>query len=407
MAAKWATKKMMTYFAMSRAGLTGMTKSATGLGSSLTSAFNPKNLKSFFGAGRAGLTGMTKSATGLGSSLTSAFDTKKLNVFGKAKDKILGKEYKGGQFMPGGKRAKAGGQRGGGMFDKFTSASSQKVSPVKPDQTPSGMLNSFKSIKTTDVLKVAASMLVIAAAIFVFAKALQELEKIKDWTTIAIGIGAFAGAMGLIGAVGQFASAGLTALGAGLVSFGTAMASGVGLLGLAALAGAAIALGFALRLAGPGIEAFGKVIKSAFEGLAAILTSVFDGVTNLFKTLSDMDAKQILAIGGALIVIGGSMAFLGAMSGMIALGSLALVAFSLSIAVLGKAFSKLSGPMQIVSDSFKTFSEVANPLKLVADAISDISANLKEMNSSIDDTDLSKLNDFKTSIVTMQTEMKI
>lgn len=352
-----------------------------GIGVVLGTLWATKKMSAFFAIGRAGFTGMLSTAKGLGASLTSAFDTKKLNVFGKVKDSILGKE--GGQLMPGGKVGKARGQRTGGMFDRFTSASRKKVSSVKPDQTPSGMMNSFKSIKTTDVLKVAASMLVIAAAIFVFAKSLQELEKIEDWKTIAIGIGAFAGAMGLIGLIGPIAEKGLNALGNGLKAFGKAM-MGPGILGLAALTGAAIGLGFALGLAGPGIEAFSVLIK----------------------TLADISFANILKVAGSLIVLGGSMAFLGAMSGMIVLGSLALGAFSLSLGFLSKAFSKLSGPMQIVSDSFKTFSEVANPLKLVADAISDISVNLKEMNSSIDDTDLSKLNDFKTSIVTMQTEMK-
>jgi hypothetical protein len=188
-----------------------------------------------------------------------------------------------------------------------------------------GMVQSFSKINTTSLLKGAAAMLIVAGAIFVFAKSLQEFEKIKDWTNIAIGLGAFGVSMGVIGAVGEFAAVGLEALAIGLTSFGAAM-MGPGGLGLAALVVAAIGLGAALNLAAPGIEAFGKVITAVFTGLATLIPVIVDGFVNLISAIAG-GIGPLLLLGPALFGIAAGLGAVG-VAGLMSLpgiGALAIV----------------------------------------------------------------------------------
>ena len=73
-----------------------------------------------------------------------------------------------------------------------------------------------------------------------------------------------------------------------------------------------IGLGYALKLAAPGIEAFGKAIKSTFEGIGAIITAAAGGIATIFTSLQNVDVMKLLAIGPALIGIGVGLASLGA-----------------------------------------------------------------------------------------------
>ncbi len=87
-----------------------------------------------------------------------------------------GKFYKGGQFMPGGGRAPKGGAFAGGQSPMGGQ------SGVNPAQTGDAAGKSSGSM-----LKGAAAILIISAALFVFAKALQEFDKLQNgWETLAM-----------------------------------------------------------------------------------------------------------------------------------------------------------------------------------------------------------------------------
>ena len=62
-----------------------------------------------------------------------------------------------------------------------------------------------------------------------------------------------------------------------------AFASPMVIAGLAVITAAIIGIGFALKLAAPGIEAFGKAIKSVFEGIAAVVKAVGDSIANIIE----------------------------------------------------------------------------------------------------------------------------
>jgi hypothetical protein len=186
------------------------------------------------------------------------------------------------------------------------------------------------------------------------AKAIEQIngEKFQEsMLGLATGIGAmgkgkvFLGSLGLIAAsVGLIAmipgvlgglalaaaatpiSVGLNVLGAALSSFGAAMMTGYGAVGLAALTVGAIGLGYALNLAAPGIEAFGKVITAVFTGLATLIPVIVDGFVNLISAVVG-GIGPLLLLGPALFSIAAGLGAVGA-AGLMSLpgiGALAIV----------------------------------------------------------------------------------
>ena len=177
----------------------------------------------------------------------------------------------------------------------------------------------------------------------------QELEKIKDWTNVAIGLGAFAVSMGVLAAVGNVAGPGLTALGVALNSFGAAMMTGFGAVGLAALTIAAIGLGYALNLAAPGIQAFGTVITAVFAGLATVIPVIANGFVALMGAVTMENIGPMLLLGPALFGIAAGLAAI-AIAGPMAIPALIAVT-GLAAVVGGVATIFGAGDDKSVGDS--------------------------------------------------------
>jgi hypothetical protein len=149
-------------------------------------------------------------------------------------------------------------------------------------------------------------------------------------TALGVG-GALAAAaipfLGFIGLFGVGVSAGLIALGTGLASLGAIAATGVPFIAVALIAALGVAMipfAYSLKLAGEGMESFGKGIKSALEPVPPIITALAEAIVlmvdaagNFFITLSELDWGGMLKSGPALL----SMAV-----GVGALGTAALLA---------------------------------------------------------------------------------
>jgi len=119
--------------------------------------------------------------------------------------------------------------------------------------------------------------------------------------------------MALLGLTGPMAAAGIMALIPALTALGSAMVSGVGALGLAALIATAVGLGAAFALVGAGAMMFGQGIKLAAEGFSLIFSQL-GGLVQLLPSLYLM-APALYAIAGGLSAM--------AVSGMLALPALA------------------------------------------------------------------------------------
>jgi hypothetical protein len=148
---------------------------------------------------------------------------------------------------------------------------------------------------------------------------------------------------------GKLIQGALTGLGKGLSAFGTAMSTGAGAIGLAALVAASIGIGFALGLAAPAIEAFGK-------GIAAI-----------FDSFAKMDISQMLLIGPALASIG---------IGMVSLRAGAIVGSIGALIAVG-IISKLA--------------EKGDQLNVTATALQNMATALTQVSSALTGIDVNKL----------------
>tara|TARA_R110000782_G_scaffold234422_2_gene320582 strand:- start:2480 stop:4717 length:2238 start_codon:yes stop_codon:yes gene_type:complete len=108
-----------------------------------------------------------------------------------------------------------------------------------------------------------------------------------------------------------------------------ALASPMVLLGLAAVTGAIIGIGFAMKLAAPAFATFGGIISSIFAGVATVITAVAQGFVNLMGALNMENIGPLLLLGPALLGISVGLAAM-AVSGIMALPAIAgLVALSL------------------------------------------------------------------------------
>ena len=208
----------------------------------------------------------------------------------KLSEALIGKFYKGGQFMKGGGQAAAGGQRKGGLMGGLI------------DKVSGGAATAAG--KAGDVV----------------GKTSGQAKNLKP------GMGKLI--KGFFGGLGQ-----------GLKIFAKAMATNtplgpvglVGPLALAMLTASLIPLGFALNLAAPAFKAFGTIITAVFGGVATVITSVADGLVKIMNAITMDNIKPLLLLGPAFLGIGlglGAMAMagLGALPILGAIGALALVA---------------------------------------------------------------------------------
>jgi hypothetical protein len=137
-------------------------------------------------------------------------------------------------------------------------------------------------------------------------------------------------------------------VGEGLLVFGEAMIAG-GWAAIAALAVSAISLGAALRIAAPGIEAFGTVVTAVFAGLGTLVTSIADGFVKLIEAVSMDNIAPMLLLGPALFGIAAGLGALGlasftaipAIAGLVTLAAVAPALTTLATAVSGTTTSSV------------------------------------------------------------------
>ena len=155
------------------------------------------------------------------------------------------------------------------------------------------------------------------------------LGGIKDKMKGVVGGGAGgAGGVDELGKKGPGVGKGMKSLAKGVGAFANPKV----ILGLAALTVALIGVGFALKLAAPGIKAFGEamgtIIKSVASGISTIIGAIGDFAVKLMTIASPTMALGLFATAAGFTALAGSMAvFAGA--GLLALPALlALTAFN-------------------------------------------------------------------------------
>jgi hypothetical protein len=321
------------------------------------------------------LPAIAKGFKGMGDSVKeTALNAKKLfskegrsELFGgadKAKETItssrgltLTKKDKAGDLVD---KAKGSADKASGAGEKVGEGGPGAGDGIKNTLTGiSDGIKSFRDVKLTDILKLAGSALALVALTPAI-PALLLLQLVN----------------------GKLIQSALTGLGEGLAALGKALSGGQVILGIAVLTGAMIGLGYALNLAAPGIEAFGKAIKSTFEGIGAIITSAANGIATIFGSLQNVDVMKLLAIGPALIGIGVGLASLGAGGVIGAIGAF----------LGGDPIEKL----QALAASGDGLTQTATALQAIAGALIGVSAAL----ASIDVSKLEALDEFSSTQAT-------
>jgi hypothetical protein len=158
--------------------------------------------------------------------------------------------------------------------------------------------------------------------------------------------------MAALGLAAPLAATGLTLLGTALSTFGSIMMSGAAIFGLAILIGSAVALGYALSLAAPAIQAFAT-------------------------SLSSMTLEQLFvvaAMGPALVGFGISAA---AASIALLAASVGFTVFALSFSYFGSVVQQNVNPISELSKSIESLVENLNNLQNVD--IASISSKLKNL----------------------------
>jgi hypothetical protein len=235
----------------------------------------------------------------------------------------------------------------GGIKDKLMAGVGNKAAGATPSTaaTPAGggadQANKFGKIKSGDLIKGAAALLILAAALYVSAKAFQQFATVK-WEDVGKGLVGLVGLAGIAyilskasGSMIQGAIA-IAILGAALIPFAFAMsliqglsidsvlaaAAGLVLFGAAA-AGLGLILPFVLAGAlgiavlGAALIVFGtgmNLIGSGFGAISASLPAIMEQIS----AVSQIDYMPILGLAGALTVLAFALAAV-AVSGLLAL----------------------------------------------------------------------------------------
>lgn len=264
------------------------------------------------------------------------------------KQKLFGKMYKGGQFLPGGGQAKAGGQRAGGLFGKAT----PKTPPIDPKASKgtTSFLDSFSKIPMKKVLQGAGAILILSGAMFIAAKALKEFEGV-EFEQVMFGIGTIAA---------------LSVVARALGNVGPAILEGA--LAIAVLSASLIPLGFALNLAAPGIEAFGKVITSTFKGLSTLVTAVAIGFERILGAVTMDNIMPMLLLGPALMGIAAGL-------GAVSVAGLAALPTLTALTGLGMVATPLA---KIMGGSSKESSSEESTLKTISGKLDRIASALEK-----------------------------
>lgn len=174
-------------------------------------------------------------------------------------------------------------------------ASNKSVVPKMDTSNLDKTTKSVGGINATDLIKGAAALLIMAAALFVVAKALQEFNTVEPESLLKAG-------------------AALIGLGTAMFVLGTIFSNPVLATGLGVATVGILGFGAALALAGVGAKLFGDGFSLVSASLPAIVKEL--------SALSQVSFLPIFGLAAALTTLGASLALV-AMSGLAALPILA------------------------------------------------------------------------------------
>ena len=188
---------------------------------------------------------------------------------------------------------------------------------MAPTQSPiggkGGIMSSVSKINMGAVLKGAAAMLVVAAAVFVFGKAVQEFMKVS-WSAVGMAVVSM---LALVGAVALLGAIMMSGVGAVAILAGAAA--------MLIVASSVLILGHALQAIGTGFEMMGAGISTLMPTLTGVTGSIM-GMVAMIAPIALL-SYALVGLSAAMMGLGVSMAFLGiaGLPGLLMLAGIAAV----------------------------------------------------------------------------------
>jgi hypothetical protein len=260
------------------------------------------------------------------------------------------------------------GKAVGGLKDRLMEGVTNRITTPPPTPTipdtanpasRGGLMDSLSKIKMSDVLKGAAAMLIVAAAVFVFGKAVQEFMKV-EWSAVAMAVVSMLALVGAIALLGMIMSSGVGAV-----------AILAGAAAMLIVASAVLILGFALQAIGKGFE----MLSTGIETLLPNLVGVAQTIASLVVVIPAIAALSVslLGLSYALMALG--------VAGLLATPGLLLLSFT--IQPLLKVFQALGSVLDSVGSNLSAISESISSLVMFIPAIAALSLSLMGLSASL------------------------
>ena len=238
-----------------------------------------------------------------------------------------------------------------GIKDKFSGGGD--ASPKKGGGMPGkGIMDGMAKIDMKKVIQGAAAMVIVAGAVFIFGKAVQEFMKVS-WEAVGMAVVSM---LALVGAVALLGAIMMSGVGAVAILAGAAA--------MLVVASAVLVLGLGLQAIGTGFEMLGAGIMSLTPNLLTVGTSIL-GLVGLLPMIG------LLSIG--LIALAGSLGYL-ALFGTLALPALmgigiAMMMVGMGVTMLGNGLTMVGTGLQNIGSSI---SGITDTISGVGDVIGNI-----------------------------------
>jgi hypothetical protein len=168
-----------------------------------------------------------------------------------------------------------------------------------------GIMDSLSKIKMSDVLKGAAAMLIVAAAVFVFAKAVQEFMEVS-WEAVGMAVVSMLALVGAIALLGMI------------------MSSGVGAVAILAGAAAMLIVAASVLVLGVAIQSIGKGFEMLSNGISTLVPNLVSVGSTIASLVLFIPAIGLLSL--ALMGLAASLTALGLAGILAGPGLMALAA---------------------------------------------------------------------------------
>ena len=173
-----------------------------------------------------------------------------------------------------------------------------------------GMMDSMSKINMSAVLKGAAAMLIVAGAVFVFGKAVQEFMKVS-WEAVGMAVVSM---LALVGAVALLGAIMMSGVGAVAILAGAAA--------MLVIAASVLVLGYALQAIGTGFEMMASGIGTLMPQLMSVATTI-GGLVLLIPAIGLL-SLAFMGLSASLMALG--IAGITALPGLMAVAAVGTIA---------------------------------------------------------------------------------